>query len=398
MTAGYARSMPALGFDPTPGSVDLTNAMSRRYGDMAGELGTVLGMLKGLDLSAWQGEAAAATRTRLATVVSAVQNAVSTTRDLQSATSAWASRLATFQSEADALERQAAGLIKEQQSLVTQQKRVAGATGTPNPLVGQQLDQANTDLSCIRGEAGQLHELYLAAAAGIARPVTLRHLWDDTEPIRKVLEVVLAPLDIVAADHWIGALKEIARQPAKLLEDADNALAEATKLIDEDAPFADRMAALVKAGSALERGGAMVEAWTAFAPAWVRTAAGSLREIEGLDDALSVLGIAADAGTMISPANSGTMGWVDRGAAFVNGGLLVANMALDGIPVVGEVTLAATGIYLAGDFLYEHWTPFRDVANDVGHATVHVAKDIGHWGEDVGHFGQSAWHTVGSWL
>jgi hypothetical protein len=58
MTDGYVRSMPALGFDPTPGSVDLTNAMARRYGDAAGELNSVLGMLRGLDLKSWRGEAA----------------------------------------------------------------------------------------------------------------------------------------------------------------------------------------------------------------------------------------------------------------------------------------------------------------------------------------------------
>jgi hypothetical protein len=48
--------------------------------------------------------------------------------------------------------------------------------------------------------------------------------------------------------------------------------------------------------------------------------------------------------------------------------LIVLNMTLDEIPVVGEVTLAATGVHLAGDYLYDHWTPFRDVANEVGHA------------------------------
>lgn len=32
--------------------------------------------------------------------------------------------------------------------------------------------------------------------------------------------------------------------------------------------------------------------------------------------------------------------------------------------------MAATGIYLASDYLYQHWTPFRDVANDAGHAVV----------------------------
>ena len=41
---------------------------------------------------------------------------------------------------------------------------------------------------------------------------------------------------------------------------------------------------------------------------------------------------------------------------------------------VGEVVIAGTGLYLAGDFLYHHWTPFRNVANDVGHATVKASS------------------------
>ena len=132
-----------------------------------------------------------------------------------------------------------------------------------------------------------------------------------------------------------------------------------------------------------------------FAPAWLKMAAGSLSEINGLSYALGGLGVLADAGTVISPQDSGAMGWVDRGAAGVNGALLIANMATDEIPVVGEVTLIGTGVYLAGDFLYHHWTPFHNVANDVGHATADAAE----W---TGHKAASAWHsvtsTIGSWF
>lgn len=93
------------------------------------------------------------------------------------------------------------------------------------------------------------------------------------------------------------------------------------------------------------------------------------------------------------------MGWVDRGAATVNAGFLTADLVgadlvMDAIPGVGEIAIAATGIYLAGDYFYHHWTPFHDVANDIGHATVHAADDLGH---DAG----AAWHSitsVGSWF
>jgi hypothetical protein len=85
----------------------------------------------------------------------------------------------------------------------------------------------------------------------------------------------------------------------------------------------------------------------------------------------------------------GTLGNADRVAAGLNGLLITGDMVLGGLPVVGEVALAATGIYLAGDFLYQHWTPFHDVANDVGHATVRAA-------DDVGQAADSAWHKVTS--
>ena len=54
------------------------------------------------------------------------------------------------------------------------------------------------------------------------------------------------------------------------------------------------------------------------------------------------------------------------------------------LPGVGEVALAATGMYLAGDYLYHHWAPFHDVADEVGHATVKVAiRDLSGHGRHV---------------
>lgn len=50
---------------------------------------------------------------------------------------------------------------------------------------------------------------------------------------------------------------------------------------------------------------------------------------------------------------------------------------------------------MEGVLLYHHFTPFRDVADDVGHATVKTA-------DEVGHEARSAWHsvasTIGSWF
>jgi hypothetical protein len=54
--------------------------------------------------------------------------------------------------------------------------------------------------------------------------------------------------------------------------------------------------------------------------------------------------------------------------------------------------MIGTGVYLAGDFLYHHWTPFRDVANDIGHGTVRAVKAVGsdiehHWDSFVNGWG-----------
>ena len=146
---------------------------------------------------------------------------------------------------------------------------------------------------------------------------------------------------------------------------------------------------LIAAGNFTESTGEKIDAWYAFAPNWLKTAAGSIAQIRGLSYTLSGLGLVADAGTLISPQNQGALGNADRGAAALNALLITGDIALGGLPVVGEVALAATGAYLALDWTYQHWTPFRDVANDVGHATVRAA-------DEVGHVADSAWHKVTS--
>ena len=157
---------------------------------------------------------------------------------------------------------------------------------------------------------------------------------------------------------------------------------------------------LIEAANLTERTGGRLDAWDTFSPGWLRTAAGSIAEIRGLSNTLGGLGLAADIGTVISPQNPGALGWVDRGAATTNGLLIAADLAFDFTPGVGQVALAVTGLYLAGDFLYQHWTPFREVANDVGHATVDVADAFGHGvvagGEDIGHRASSVFHSIGS--
>ncbi|MFC1405397.1 MULTISPECIES: WXG100 family type VII secretion target [Streptacidiphilus] len=121
-------------------------------------------------------------------------------------------------------------------------------------------------------------------------------------------------------------------------------------------------------------------------------AAKSLRGWEMGSKVLGVTAILGDAATIVDPEDKGTMGWVDRGAAGVNMGaigtdLLAANY-LDEVPIVGEVVMVAdvaTGVYLAGDFLYHHFKPFHDVANTVGHGVASAAEATAHGVSSAAH-------------
>lgn len=385
----YARSLPHLGFDPAPGDVGLTQHLARRHYQVAAEARQVLATIEKLDLHVLQGRTADAMRALQATFPPALRSTASAAETLHAATASWANQLSEFQGEADALERKAADASAQQQAL--QAKQAALPPGSA--VLTADVKSASAAVSGIQSQAQDLHQRYLAAAAKAAGDVGERSgLWDRTEPVRTVLEAVLAPLDIVAADHWVGALEKIAGVPAGWVKEVDHQIAEIETLMRAGQSPVEE---LIEAGNLAERTGARLDAWDAFAPGWLKTAAGSLAGIKGLSYTLSGLGLLADAGTIVSPQDKGAMGWADRGVAGFNGALITANLVMDEIPGVGEVMLAASGVYLAGDFLYHHWTPFHDVADDVGHATVKVADGIGHTT-------RSAWHsltsTIGSWF
>jgi hypothetical protein len=390
----YARSRPALGFDPAPGDVSLSRNLARQYSLVAQEARQVLALVERLNLSPLQGRTADALRTLQATFPPALRSTASAADRLQAAASSWADQLSGFQAEADALERQATAAAAHQQALQTQQ----AALPPGSAVLTADVQAASATATAIHTQAQELHQRYLAAAGKTAAGLDEhKSAWESTEPVRKVLEAVLAPLDIVAADHWVSVLKEIAGVPSEWVKEASEPLDKASALLKQGKSAVEE---LIEAGYKLERAGGRLDAWEAWSPGWVKTAAGSLAEIKGLSYTLGGLGLLADAGTFISPQNQGALGNADRVVAGLNGLLITGDMVLGGLPVVGEVALAATGIYLAGDYLYQHWTPFRDVANDVGHATVNVVDDIGHntvkQADEVGHAAVSAWHAVTS--
>jgi uncharacterized protein YukE len=365
------------------------------------------------DRAEWTGSASDAYRQFCAGVVQSAGRVPDALREIGSAVGTYAQTLAAAQ----------------------QQVRSAVQQANSTPAAGRQaaLDSA-LQVSATAGEQAKAGAQTAAAQVDSAKS-GLAGMWDHTEPGRKVIEFVLAPFDTVAADHWIDLLKEMAGQPADWLKDADASLAEITKLRASGASYADLRNLMIETGGKFDRIWSMSDAWEAFSPSWLKAAAGSISEIRGLSNVLTGLGLVADASTLISPQDHGVMATIDRIAAGSNAvamllqqgfsrklitfkpadadpdaeagtgeataeadaagdavaegggevateaavdtGLITLNASLDWVPVAGEVVMIGTGVYLAGDFLYHHWTPFRDVADAIGHGTVRVVKDIG---------------------
>jgi hypothetical protein len=388
---GYARPRPALGFDPVPGDAGSTTVLARRYAEIATEIAAVQDQVTRIDLTRWEGRAADAARARQAALVRALAQAADTSTKLSGAAARWVPRLTTYQAEADALERRAAAEQANRQYLATRAPQV--------PQLTSDLADSATALAAIRAQAEQLHQEYLATATSILTQFDLKAWWEGTDPYRAIIEAILAPFDVTGTDHWVSVLRKIGLEPKKVVRPVDESLAEIRRLMFEGAPHDDVVTALMKGGDAAKTAGRRLDAFDAFNPAWVKTVEKSVSGIEWTGRVLGGVGLAADTSDLISPQDSGAVGWVDRGAAAVNGGFLTADLlgaeaVMDVIPGVGEVAITATGLYLAGDFLYHHWTPFHDVANDVGHAAVRTADDLGH-------AASSAWHSitsVGSWF
>jgi predicted cobalt transporter CbtA len=95
---------------------------------------------------------------------------------------------------------------------------------------------------------------------------------------------------------------------------------------------------------------------------------------ENFGRVMGYAGIVGDAFTIYDPPDKGVLGNVDRGVAFVNAGLVAANM-FDEVPVVGQVIMVGTGVYLGGTYAYHHWRWFHDACDTIGHGV----SSAWHW-------------------
>ena len=133
----------------------------------------------------------------------------------------------------------------------------------------------------------------------------------------------------------------------------------------------------------------------------------------GASKVLTGIAVLGDVMTLIDQPHEGGWGVVDRVAAGGNlvglgigavaatswGGALLAGTA---IPVVGQVLVVGTGLYLAGSWLYDNWEPFHDVVDsavggivDAAHATGEFLSDAG---ETIGEGLEAAGDAIGDAL
>jgi uncharacterized protein YukE len=103
--------------------------------------------------------------------------------------------------------------------------------------------------------------------------------WEKAEPVRKVLEGVLAPFDIVAADHWIELLEKAAGQPSEWIKELDDLIGEAKDLKSAGESI-DEL--LIRAANEAEAVGNKLDAFDAFSPGWLRTAASGIGAVRGV--------------------------------------------------------------------------------------------------------------------
>ncbi len=206
MAALPGRSFPALGFDPAPGDAALTQALARRVGVMARELGTAMTELSGAESADWKGQAADAFRAHLREdVLPLLGKARDSFSGASTALGQWGGQLTGFQADAAALERQAESAQGGLQAATTALQGYKSTQGTGVPVPGSPLagprqarlqdavSQASAAVAAIQRSAQDLNARYLAAAGRIGAelqnagnmaphpPGLFASLWHDVE-------------------------------------------------------------------------------------------------------------------------------------------------------------------------------------------------------------------------
>lgn len=325
MSQDYARPMPYLGWDPCPGDVGSVQHLARQYHLCAEEVHSVRQHVTGVDLSGWLGRTGEAIGMQREAVAGTLASCAQLADETGQVTADWARQLATFQSEADALEQRAKTATQDQE--FSQKRQAALKLGSTGASRYAELDAAQAQLQSIQQQAEQLHEDYENAAARLARqlPAGSPNLWDRTEPVRKILEGLLAPFDLAAGDQQLEFLAELAETLEKWAGEGNEGIKGIKELRSQGNSAVEE---LIEGGYTFDRMVSNPRLWSMVMR--------NLTEIKGAGYTMSGLGILADIGTIISPQDRGARGDGDRTLAAVNGTLLALNSTTDWVPYWGR--------------------------------------------------------------
>lgn len=371
--------------------------------------------------AAWQGGAAdafSARADRLATQITRIESPL---KAIASAIQVYASALEAAQQQAQAAASAGAAVgslaPKDQAQALTAASNASSAAWTAY------LQAAATATAAVRAAIGALPDrtdhppVPVEAAAGESTPPSLYELADQiNSKIGLALSPVVGALTGPEVNAWRVALQawEAGRAlPGGLQTAFDDIVGPVGLAFDRGE------VGLEAFGPVLARYGNLADAATSFTDGFVTSALDGLKS-GGMPDAgflgvagkvFAGLGVFSDALTLYNPGASGAEGNVNRGMAGANiigtgmafapeaAGLVGINMAADWVPVAGQVVMAATGLYLAGDWAYHNVSWFHDGVDATGHFFAtdvpnfvtqdvpHVfSSDIPHAAGDVGQF------------
>jgi hypothetical protein len=396
----YARPMRYLGWDPCPGDVGSVQHLAQQYRLCASEVRSIRQQVNAVDLSGWLGRTGEAIGKQRDGVAVALASCAQLAEHTGQVAADWARQLSAFQAEADALEQRAKTATQDQEFF--QQRQAALNLGDMGPTRYVELDAAQALLLQVQQQASQLHDDYESAAARLASQLGTgsQGPWDRTEPVREILEGLLAPFDMAAGDQQLEFLAEIAETLEKWAGEDNEGIKEVQQLLSEGKSAVEE---LIEGGYTFDR--------MASSPALWSTVMRSLMEIKGAGYAMSGLGVLADIGTIISPQDKGALRDGDRTLAGVNGTLLTLNSTTDWVPYWGEALIIYTGAYLSGDYADDHCPLFREVTAEIAGASLsaspqdnialaetamHATHDAEHFADETGHVFRQGWDDFSS--
>ncbi|MGW3653309.1 WXG100 family type VII secretion target [Streptomyces sp. NPDC000878] len=148
-------SLPNIGRDPTPGSVEDTRDLARQLGKLASELGTSLRELEQIETGAWKGKAALAFTEYIGEDVTPLIRKSHDSFDKASrALHRWAGELQDFQDETDRLEKSAGDKLDA---------KAKAKEGT------EEYGKASGDVNEVTNKLHDLEDRYSLAAAKISK-------------------------------------------------------------------------------------------------------------------------------------------------------------------------------------------------------------------------------------